>query len=148
MEISRNIFKANNRPYVGIFEVKVENKLDSKEMIVETIMKNAGSVPASDVELKAKIFVNKNLTESKGLPDKRFVILPLETKRVIAYFKIDNSPTKGKAPLEIKMEYDINYRGISPDQFCTHDISEYDPSINAFVVVSGEFQCAILANKP
>jgi hypothetical protein len=59
MEITRNIFKADNRPYVGIFEVKVEKNLDSKEIIVESIIKNAGSVPARDVVIEAKLFINK-----------------------------------------------------------------------------------------
>jgi hypothetical protein len=137
-EVTRNIFSAANRPYVGVFSYKANKNEANRIISISVEYKNFGTVLAKDIAVKWDIFVDGKPSQKVGVPDRPSVLfpqVPAELAAVIsepAYSPVVN----GTSVLEVEVK--ITYKGIGKEEYYTYEKSRYVPEWNRFIAISGD----------
>lgn len=114
-EVTKNIYKASNRPYVGIDAVKF-NKDDGKHLIFLITVKNFGSIPATNVRVSNQLILDGTNIPTAGYEfnNKHSNLFPQATDNFImkvgsVYDRVEN----GSMVLDLTST--IKYRGVISD---------------------------------
>jgi hypothetical protein len=75
VEISRKVFEAANRPYVGVENLEVQRNEATKNLRIRTTFKNFGSIPAYETMPSADVLLDNAVQESKDL-SKPLTLMP------------------------------------------------------------------------
>ena len=137
-EVTRNIFKAANRPYVGTSGIIPIKDEANKTFPINLEIKNFGSVPAKNVETAWNLSLNGVPMPVSKVPDKPLVLFPQTSNFLAATFSGDkySSIVNGDSILEITLE--IRYKGAYQEQYYYSEKSRYAHNMNRFIGLSGE----------
>jgi len=138
VEVTRDIFKAAHRPYVGTSNIDGRKYDGKKLLLVRLWFKNFGSVPATGLERTWNVLINGNTQSITKIPDKSSVLFPNASSFFQATFEgeIYDSIVNGKVVLEI--ETNFRYKGVQQEQYYCREKRRYSHGIGGFVVLSGD----------
>jgi len=138
VEVTRDIFKAAHRPYVGTSKINSLRDANKKKLSIVLVFKNFGSVPATGLEATWNILINGSPQPTTKIPDKPSVLFPSATSALPASFQggVYDSIINGKAVLEI--EVDFRYKGVQQEQYYCREKNRYSHDIGRFIVLSGD----------
>ena len=133
-EITKSIYKASNRPYLGLDNIKVKDD-GNKHLIFDIIYKNYGTIPATNVIVSDSLIVNgvtigdggKNIYNShSNLFPQALMVFPIKIGT-----DFDNI-VGGHDVLDLAVT--IKYRGVSQnghDEYEDYEVWRYD-SVSRF----------------
>ncbi len=131
-EITKNIYKSANRPYVGIESFKI-NKDDNKHLLFYVNYKNFGTVPASNVRIKYDMLFDghKAHRSNEDVYDSNSNLFPQVAHSIRLKTGADyENIISGKTILDVTVN--IKYQGITKEEFEVNETWRYDPNHNHF----------------
>jgi len=131
-EITKNIYKASNRPYIGIDSFKI-NKDDNKHLLFYVNYKNFGTVPASNVRVKYDMLFDGQTAQHSNseVYDSNSNLFPQVANSIRLRTGADyENVISGKTVLDVVI--DIKYRGATKDEYEVNERWRYDPNHNHF----------------
>ncbi|BDV43604.1 hypothetical protein GURASL_25270 [Geotalea uraniireducens] len=131
-EITKNIYNASNRPYIGIESFEV-NKDDNKHILINVHYKNFGTVPASNVKVNYDMLLDGNPGNHSNieLDDSKSNLFPQSIHNIrLKTGSYYDDIISGKHKLDVVI--DIKYRGATKDIYEVNERWRYDPNHNHF----------------
>ncbi len=116
--VTKSIFEAANRPYVGIPRVKVEKDDAAKKLNFAVEIKNFGSVPANEFDSNWDVWIDGVSQPQTKFPDKPSVLFPQASVfrvGLIADPMVYSSIVTGKSALEFVVE--VRYKGVTQKEY-------------------------------
>jgi hypothetical protein len=140
-QITKDIFRFSNRPYVGIVDVTAEEDAKNKNLSVHIELKNAGSVPARDLHASYTLSIKGNSVGAWDGSGTEFAVFPPQMSGYIEGKVAGNAYSSaiiGNPPLEVDVE--LKYKGMTEDQYYYRLKARYDANRNTFSFVRAEAQ--------
>jgi len=129
-EVTKNIYKSSNRPYIGI--ETMDSEADGTHMFFNIKFKNYGSVPANDVRITVspKIDGVTYVGAGNDVYDSHLNLFP-QTTRLIKFKQgpMYNQVMSGKAVFDLLIT--VKYKGIaqySNDDYEDNEHWRFDPA--------------------
>jgi archaellum component FlaG (FlaF/FlaG flagellin family) len=141
-EITKDIFEASSRPYVGVTKLSMTPKEAGFDPLpvfeFDVTYKNVGSVPALEVRRSVTVMV-----DGKALPpitpeESPAVLMPESEMSALIYY---NDPQHFKAiesANELTLIFSCTYRGVTEKEYRYEQKAAYDPAHNKFYVVKAK----------
>lgn len=138
--ITRSIFEAANRPYVGIPNVNVQKDDAAKKLDFTVRIKNFGSVPANEFSSKWDVLIDGVSQPQTGIPDKPAVLFPQVSVLLAGTFAdpMYSSIVTGKSALEFVVK--VRYKGVTQKEYYYRQKNRYYPQANSFMVIEAQIQ--------
>jgi hypothetical protein len=116
--ISREIFEAAHRPYIGITELSGAMSIQGKvHGWVTVLIKNSGSVPAYRLKILWRLSIGDIVLPDTKTAERVMVLLPDDPTRITLdyYFSQDYMEKLNGAPLDILVT--IKYKGVTDKEY-------------------------------
>lgn len=139
IEVARNAFLFAQRPYVGPQDSKVLRNDKAKTLRIEVGLRNFGPVPASEVQVRFRVYINGiEQVYSAETPYKSFVLLPGVRKAVDYYVPALQFPAYVDPKNEVRFITEISYKGLDERSFSFKQINQYSPRSNRLAFVDAD----------
>ena len=134
--VTRKIYEAANRPYVGI--PTVDTTLDTPNARVSFVcqVRNFGSVPAFEVDiLDSRVTVDDNSLNATIEPFGTHAIFP--DSQVFHNFSFTNAPDAERvlATRRLEIQVTLEYKGVNKDKYRYEYHSRYRPTTGQFMPI-------------
>ncbi|HYX30309.1 MAG TPA: hypothetical protein VE863_17345 [Pyrinomonadaceae bacterium] len=137
--ITRDIFEAAHRPYIGIAEVNTTVAPNGNAVDFECAMRNFGTIPAHNVEiLDASLSINGNPANLGRLEFGRFSVFP--TSQHFFQVNVHNAPNANAilrfSRLELRIS--LRYEGLAEKKYTYGYHAVYNPIAGQFTPLKEE----------
>ena len=122
---------AQLRPYLGIEYIKVEEK--NEILNAETRIVNVGSVPANNLSILVRQFIDGELIATGNVEETKDVFLMPTPSYTIHRFSMHKNAENRNWSIEISLEYD----GAFSDHHETKFSGRYKPETKSFTIFNG-----------
>jgi hypothetical protein len=134
VEVTQRIYKASNRPYIGISSATMNKDAKNKTLNYELEIKNFGTVTATNASFDVKTFINDQIQPQTYFPDSGNTSLAPTGSANIG----DTISTSGyKAIVDngavLRIKIQVNYYGVSEDLHTFYHEYKYDVSTDSFI---------------
>lgn len=140
-EITKNIFLASQRPYIGrtSFEIRFDD--ENHSIHLKFFVKNFGNVPARKVDTIVKLFIKDKLVPFNGAVSENQIFFPQENLPINLLLPKNplffNGIKYGES--ELKVTTEIRYYGVTDKQYSTTETEIYNHVIHTFIKQAGEW---------
>ena len=134
VELSKNNYENNNRPFLGIIKYQITKDNKKKTFIFEPVIKNCGIIPAKEIKINFDYFYNGTTVERLQTPFYPSVLFPDSEaclSNIITTAEKYKSIMNGSSILDVF--FYIQYKGVSDKIYSTQEKCKYDPIINDFI---------------
>jgi hypothetical protein len=133
--LTRDMFEAAHRPYIGVSKIKAENNPELRTFLITIDYKNVGSVPADEVHTSVQLLVNGFPLPMDELLHKKSVLMPdMHTQRKILIDDSDYKKLAGNPKLDLTFSAD--YKGIAKKTYSYKHETAYNWQQNVFMLIS------------
>jgi hypothetical protein len=134
LKITKDIFEASHRPYIGVFKMKPERDDEAKQLKVTIVYKNIGNVPAKSVKPSVQLFMNGFAIQMSHFESKTAVLMPQQRlHRTILFSEADYMKISDGAKLDVV--FSVHYKGMANKEYDYRHESTYSRDNNLFMVV-------------
>ena len=131
VDVARNVFEAANRPYVGLDAFNVKNDREKKNIYFAAEVKNFGTSPAEQADVRWEMLFNGVIQPSTGIPANMSTLFPSQQPRVL-YAGIGTKSYEYIMSRQITLTFILraSYNGPADKSYRYCNKGQYDPHID------------------
>jgi hypothetical protein len=137
VEVTRQVFNAANRPYIGVVTIETNLNQKNRRLDYTAEIKNYGTVTANSVEIQLETFVNSQIQPQSYDPETKSGVL-LPTSSVFVNDGISDPYFKAvmETGSRLQVKVSVRYFGATGVSHSYTQEYKYDPAANKFFNVS------------
>jgi len=138
-EVTKNIYKSSNRPYVGINAIDLTKDDANKKLYLKVEYKNYGTVPATNVRIAGNILIDgfKMERTDQDIYDNHAIIFQ-QTNYIVTYKIASNYYNFLNGKVLLELDAIVKYKGIADEQYQDQEKYRYDNRIGSFIPVEAK----------
>jgi len=138
VELNREIFRTTHRPYLGLWNAKLEANDSTRKVFLMAEIKNFGSIPATVNEFSFSVIINTDTVKLEARDSIKIVFPTMIGKvgRTLSWLKYKKIiEEKDRLSLDVY----VKYKGTAPDEYITFERLGYIHSRNEFLLIDGSW---------
>ena len=132
-DVTRRIFEAANRPYVGIENIEANKDEKTHRLFFIVRTKNFGTVPAEQFDNNMQIFLGDDLVPTQGVPDKPKILFPGQAILNTGLIGSSSYDALMAGTVTLRIVTTLTYKGPEKEYPAYCNKSQYDHQRNVFV---------------
>lgn len=131
VEVATHVFEAANRPYVGLDSFSVRNNREKKNIHFIAEVKNFGTAPAEQADIRWEMLFNGVIQPSTGIPANASTLFPSQQPRGM-YAGIGTQTYEQIMSRQITLTFILraSYNGPADKSYRYCNKGQYDPQID------------------
>jgi hypothetical protein len=138
--ITKQIFLASQRPYIGISRYFHNIHPDTSIIKLSVELKNFGNTPAKNVDFMIEALIDDKILPLDNNTNKNQIFFPQSAHAMDAIFEDRNLLLAIIANRStLKLHTHVTYKGITTQDYSIDEVSIYSDQIKNFITISGDW---------